>query len=363
MVAAGSQTSGCNYWNSMRVLIIKTYPLAEVISTLPVLDYLHKAHSDIQVDWVVEDDFVEVLEGNPLVDSIIPVKGDEWKRGILKPGTIREVGAFKEAMARNEYDFCFDFEGTLKSGVIGRFATVKERIGFQKGEGADSGNLLFSMRRLPLRRQDRHVTFKCLRLASIPLAKDYSNFELGATVVTGPEDDLAAEVLLATLSDGLVFLFDCGADAQTKLWSEQGWIDLGQRVLDNFPETALLLCWESDEERELALRIAKAVPGARVLDELTLKGLAALLKKVDLVVAGDTETVQLAAALGTPTVSFYRSSDGKSCGPRGERHIVIQSPIHCTRCLRERCDKDAQCRTTIKVDTVLAGIKSLFPAP
>jgi heptosyltransferase I len=346
----------------MRVLIIKTSPLSELISTLPVLDYLHKAVSDVQVDWVVEDDFTELLEGNPLLDCIIPVKGDEWKRGMLKPGTIREVGAFREAMGRNEYDFCFDFEGTLKSGVIGRLATVKERIGFQKGEGADSANLLFSMRRLPLRPQDRHVTLRCLRLASIPFAKDYARFELGATVATGPDDDLAAEALLATLSDGLVFLFDCGADAQTKLWSEQGWIDLGKRVLDSFAETALLLSWESDAEREVATRIAKAVPGARVLDEQTLKGLAALLKKVDLVVAGDTDTVQLAAALGTPTVSFYRSSDGKSCGPRGERHIVIQSPMHCTRCFRERCDKDAQCRTTIKVDTVLKGINSLFPA-
>jgi heptosyltransferase I len=347
----------------MRVLIIKTSPLSEVISALPVLDYLHKAVADIQIDWVVEDDFAEVLEGNPLVDSIIRVKGDDWKRSILKPGTIREMGAFKEAMSRNEYDFCFDLEGTLKSGMIGRFANAKDRIGFQKGEGADSGNLLFTMRRLPLRRQDRQVSLKCLRLVSVPFAKDYAGFELSSTVATGPDDDLAAEALLATLSDGLVFLFDCGADAQTKLWSEQGWIELGQRVLDSFPDTALLLSWECDAERELAARIAKAVPGARVIDEQSVKELAALLKKVDLVVAGDTETVQLAAALGTPTVSFYRSSDGRSCGPRGDQHVVIQSPMHCSRCLRERCDKDAQCRGTIKVETVLGGIQKLFPAP
>jgi heptosyltransferase I len=36
--------------------------------------------------------------------------------------------------------------------------------------------------------------------------------------------------------------------------------------------------------------------------------------------------------------------------------VLLQSPIHCTRCARRRCDKDRQCRDTIKVDTVMAGV-------
>jgi heptosyltransferase I len=136
---------------------------------------------------------------------------------------------------------------------------------------------------------------------------------------------------------------------------------LGRAVLDRFPEASILFPWGNDGERAAVVRIASGIgPGARVLERYSLKGLTALLKKVDLVVGGDTGPVHLAAAVGTPTVSFYRASDGKSSGPRGERHVVIQSPMHCTRCFRTHCDQDAQCRETIKVQTVLAGVEALL---
>lgn len=347
----------------MRILIIKTSPLSDLIAALPVLDYLHKAVQGAEIDWVVEEEFREILEGNPLVESLITVKGLEWKKTLLSPRTFREIGSLKETLAEKEYDYLFDLEGSLKSGMISRLVRTRNAIGFEKADALESGNIFFTMRRIPLRRQDRHATLRCLRLVSVPFAKDYGEMELSSTIATGAEEDLAAKALLSTLSDGLVFLFECGADSQTKLWSEQGWVELGKKVLDAFPDAAILLTWETDSERELATAIAKTVQGARVIDRHTLKGLAALLKKVDLVVGGDTETVQLAAAVGTPTVSFYRSTDGKQSGPRGEQHVIVQSPIHCTRCLRVHCDKDAQCRGTIKVETMLAAIEKLFGPP
>jgi heptosyltransferase-1 len=307
----------------------------------------------------VEEAFRELLEGNPLLNSLHPVRARAWRRRPLALRTIREFGAFKQALAQREYDLVFDLEGTLTSGIISRLACAEDRIGLMRDDLRERGNLLFSMRRVPLRRQDCHVTHRCLRLVSVPFARDYQQMELSSAVSTNPEDDLAAEALLATLSDGLVFLFDCGADWQTKLWSEQGWVELGQRVMERFPDAAILLSRESEAERALVAGIAKSIDAARVIDRQSVKGLAALLKRVDLVVGGDTDTVQLAAALGTPTVSFYRASDGRQIGPRGAHHVVIQSPIHCTRCLRTRCDKDLQCRGTIKVEALLAGIESL----
>jgi heptosyltransferase-1 len=34
--------------------------------------------------------------------------------------------------------------------------------------------------------------------------------------------------------------------------------------------------------------------------------------------------------------------------------------MHCTRCFRTRCDKDAECRDTIKVQAVLSGVEALL---
>ena len=99
------------------------------------------------------------------------------------------------------------------------------------------------------------------------------------------------------------------------------------------------------------------------MPKLSLKGLCAMLKKVDVVVGGDTGPVHMAAAVGTPTVSFYRATDGNRSGPRGDQHVVIQSPLNCTVCQRKSCDKDALCRASITPEALVAGIEKPLTPP
>lgn len=344
----------------MRVLIIKTSDLGQIIHALPLLDYLKRASSTVEIDWVVEEQFREVLEGNPLLSELHTVRTPVW-RSPFSPQSWREAAQLKETLRAREYDFVFDIQGDLGSGVISWLTGGADRIGFQKSELQESLNSLFAMRRIPLRRQDSHFSDRCLRLVSVPFARNFQEMQLSCSVNTSPEDEANAEALLATLSDGLVFLFHYGANTPTGLWSEKSWISLGQAVLDRFRDASILFTWESEEERDAVGKIAQGVGlGARVLDRHSLKGLAALLKRVDLVVGGDAPIVPLAAALAVPTVSFYRAGDGRRSGPRGERHVVIQSPMHCTRCLRNHCDKDTPCRDTIKVETVFNGVQKLL---
>jgi heptosyltransferase-1 len=106
----------------------------------------------------------------------------------------------------------------------------------------------------------------------------------------------------------------------------------------------------------MAVQIASLIGhSAVVLDRYPLKRFAALLKQVDLVVGADTGPVHLAAAVDTPTVSFYRSSDGSESGPRGSRHVIVQSPLPCTRCFKTSCPQDLECRSSIKADDLFAA--------
>jgi len=348
----------------MRVLIVKASALGDIIHALPVLDYLHQAVPGIEIDWVVEEPFRQILAGNPLLSEIHVVRTKVWRKQPFAAATWREIGALQQALREREYDLVLDIQGNLKSGVISWLTGCQDRIGFERADLQESVNALFTTRRIPLRREDYHITDKYLRLVSVPFARNFREMQLASTIQTSPEDDANAEVLLATLSDGLVFLFQYGTTWQTKYWSEQGWIALGKAVLDRYSDATILFPWGNESERLAASRISAGIgQGSRVLERYTLKGLTAILKKVDLVVGGDTGPVQLAAAVGTPTVSFYRASDGKRSGPRGERHVVVQSPMHCTRCFRTRCDKDDQCRDTIKVEMLLAGIEKLLSNP
>ncbi|HBG05006.1 MAG: lipopolysaccharide heptosyltransferase I [Geobacteraceae bacterium GWC2_58_44] len=348
----------------MRVLVIKGSDLGDLVCALPVLDYLKQASSGIEIDWIVEEPLRQILEGNPLLSALHTVRTKAWRESPFAAGTRQELAALRETLRERSYDLVFDLQGDLKSGVIGKLSGSADRIGFEKCDLQASVNAMFTTRRIPMRRQDYHVTDRYLRLVSVPFARNFREMQLASAVQTSPEDDSNAEALLATLSDGLVFLFQCGASWQTKLWSDESWTALGRAVLESFPEASILFPWSDPAEKEAVTGITAGIGrGARVIERYTLKGLAALLKKVDLVVGGDAGPLHLAAAVGTPTVSFYRASDARRSGPRGERHVVIQSPMHCARCLRNRCDKDLQCRDTVKVESVLAGVEKLLACP
>ncbi len=342
----------------MRVLIVKMSALGDIIHALPVLEYLHRVLPGVEIDWVVEEPFREVLDGNPLISHIHTVRTKVWRKHPLARETRREVVALKRALREREYELLFDIQGNLKSGLICWLSGVEQRVGFAKEELQESVNLLFTNRQIPVRPQDRHITDKYLRVVSVPFGRNFQGLQYRTEIQTAPEDDAAAEALIATLADGLVFLFHYGTTWRTKFWSEKGWIELGKELLGHYPDSTILLSWGNEAEQKAVTSLAVEIgKGARVIDRYSLKGLIALLKKVDLVVGGDTGPVHLAAAVGTPTVSFYRSSDGKRSGPRGRGHVIIQSPLHCAACFQTECDKDAECRASISVKALLDGVE------
>lgn len=342
----------------MRVLIVKTSALGDIIHALPLLDYLHQVVPGIEVDWVVEEPFREILAGHPQLAMLHTIRTKAWRRAPLAATTRREIGAVRTALQERAYDLVFDIQGNVKSGLIAWLSGCADRVGFARDVVRETPNLLFTTRQVPLRRQDYHVTDKYLRLVSVPFGRDFAGMELKTTIATRPEDDAAAEALLLTLGDGLVFLFHCGTSWRTKLWADQNWCELGRMLQSEFPDCSVLLSWGSEAERQTAHMVANGIgDGARVIDRFSLTGLAALLKRVDLVVAGDTGPLHIAAAVGTPTVSFFRATDGKLTGPRGDGHVIIQSPLSCTRCARKDCDRDTECRESIRVQEMLKAIR------
>lgn len=349
---------------SKRVLIVGMSPLEDVINALPVLNYLHASVPGIEIDWVVEEENRDVLEGHPLVRRLHMIRTRAWSRDPLSDTTRSEIAAVRHDLHEASYYIAFDLQGDIKSGIITWLSGTPRRYGFDRDGARKSFNRFFTTNQVPLRRQDHHLSHRFLRLVSVPLGRDYTGVAIGSDIYTSPDDDAAAEALLATLDDGLVFLFHNGATWTTRLWHEEGWIDLGKKMLGAYPDSTILFSWGNEQEKEAAEAVATSIGrGVRVLPTLSLKGLCALLKKVDLVVGGDTGPIHMAAAVGTPTVSFYRATDGKRNGPLGDQHVVIQSSLDCTACLRTSCDKDAPCRASITADVLMSGIEKLLTPP
>ena len=347
----------------MRVLVVKMSALGDIIHALPVLDYLTRVAPGIEIDWIVEEPFRDLLEGNPLIQRLHLVRTKTWRKKPFAPETRREIGALKRDLRERSYDIVFDIQGNMKSGLIDWLSGAKMRLGFSSEILQERLNQLFTTQRISIRQQDYHVTDQYLRLVSAPFEQDFTEMELTSHIHTSPEEDAVAEAILSPLNSGPVFLFQYGTTWQTKFWHEAGWIELGKNIISRYPGSSILLSWGNAAEHMVVTRLAAEIgPKAKVMERYSLKGLTAILKKVDLVVGGDTGPVHLAAAVGTPTVSYYRASNGRRSGPRGDRHVIIQAPMSCTACFRTKCDKDEVCRDSITVQDVVLGIEKLIPA-
>ena len=345
----------------MRILIIKTSSLGDVIHALPVIDYLRRVSPGVEIDWAVEEQFLPLLEHNPLLSRLHVVRTKKWRKKPFSRETLSDVMALREMLRARNYDMVFDLQGNMKSGLIAWLTGAEKRIGFDADAVQEKLNLLFTSRKIPFRSQDRNVDERYLRIVSVPFGRDYAGMELAGDIFSAADEEASADAYMASISGEPVFLLQVGTTWQTKLWHPQGWFELARRIQGRFPAAVILINWGSAEEKELGELIVRESGGdVRLLPWLKIRELIPVIRRVDLVVGGDTGPLYMAAAVGTPTVSFYRATSASRYAPRGERHIAIQSPLRCAGCQRTSCDRDDECRNSITVDAMFEAVTRLM---
>jgi heptosyltransferase-1 len=101
----------------MRVLIVKTSSMGDVLHTLPALTDAQQAIPGIQFDWVVEEGFAQIPSWHAAVDRVIPVAIRRWRKAWFSAPIKAERKAFRDAVRLQQYDAIIDAQGLVKCGV------------------------------------------------------------------------------------------------------------------------------------------------------------------------------------------------------------------------------------------------------
>jgi heptosyltransferase I len=280
----------------LKLLIVKTSSLGDVIHNLPIIHDICHHIADIEIDWVVEESFADIPKLHADVNRVIPVAMRRWRKSIFSKKTWQEIKLAKQQIQQKQYDIVLDTQGLLKSAFICKLA-----------HGIKHGYDKHSIRE-PIASRFYDVTHACTyQQHAVIRNRTLAALSLGYPVPTGaPNYGLGEALFTVNLPKPYVIGLH-GTSRDSKLWPLQHWIQLGKALADQ--GLHLVLPWASDEEESRANVIAISLNNATVLPKCTIEELAVIICQAQAAVGVDTGLSHLAAALNVPTVAIYTDTD------------------------------------------------------
>lgn len=296
----------------MRVLIVKTSSLGDLIHTLPALTDAAKALPDIRFDWVAEEAFAEIPGWHPAVERTIPVALRRWRKDWRRARAGGELAAFLPRLREREYDLIIDAQGLLlKSAIVARLARGPRHGLAWTSAREPLSSLLYGHRHaIP---KSRHAIERVRQLFAAALGYAYD-----ATVL---DYGLDRSRFATPVAERGYFVFLHGTSWPSKRLATEHWIALCHRAADG--GRTVYLPWGNAEEKRIAETIAARCPNARVLPRLNLTQLAGMLAQAQGVIGVDTGLAHLGAALGVPGVALYSATFPALTGARGVRQSCV----------------------------------------
>ncbi|HJV01921.1 MAG TPA: lipopolysaccharide heptosyltransferase I [Burkholderiaceae bacterium] len=297
----GAQAGGKRPLN---ILLVRVSSLGDVLHNLPMVADIARHYPDANIDWVVEEGYVSLVRLNARVRTIIPFALRRWRKSLGKPETRAEIRAFFRTLRQQQYDYVFDTQGLLKTGIImGAARIVKggHKVGLangSEGSGYEGISRWFHTDSIPTDPRTHAVARgRIVAGAALGYPVDTpADFGLPAVSPDEPKPDWMPATPYA------VYFHGTARDA--KKWAPQNWIELG-RQLAPMP---ILLPWGSDKEKVEAEHLAAGLPNARVLPKLSMADATLLARHAALAIGVDTGLTHIAAAFTVPTVEIYADS-------------------------------------------------------
>lgn len=339
-----------------RVLIVKQSSLGDVVHTLPVVHALKRCHPDWTIGWVVNQGFAPLVQRDPAVARIYPIRipstsdpsagRGAWYRAFT--ATVRVLGRLRREFRAEPWDLVLDLHASLRSGLLALMNPGGRRLGFAD---ARELNTLFQHQLVANPAGRVHAVEKNLLFCeSLGCPSTPSDFYL-CTAAADEErvgEFLAAEGIGA--AEPVVYV-NPTARWSTKFWLVERWAELADRLLAAGIRPVF---GGSDGDlayiREITGRMrgrASVAAGA-----LSLTESAALMRRAAVYAGLDTGPMHMAAMIGTPVVALFGPTHPERVGPYNVAHAIVRAEgLDCLCCRRRSCDH-LSCMQGIATETV-----------
>lgn len=291
----------------MKVLIVKTSSLGDVIHALPALSDAKARLPNVEFHWLVEAGFQEIPQWHSAVTRVIPMTWRRWRKNLYFYWKNRELRNFFQQLRQEKYDLIIDAQGLFKSAMFALIA--KGPIVGLNYKSAREPLVSFLYKKSFEANWQQHAVMRNREL----LAK-----ALGYDLPKTPPNYAISENFLnqGIIKNNRQLMFIHGTTRDSKKWPEEYWKKLALFCVES--GFNIILPWGNTEEKHRADAIATvSSKNIRVLVKSSLYELAELMMQTQAIVAVDTGLAHLAAALNIPCLTLYGPTDPNEIGTYG----------------------------------------------
>jgi lipopolysaccharide heptosyltransferase II len=336
-----------NWQNVRKVLVVRLRSIGDTVLSTPSLIALRRFLPDAQIDILLEDWVAPILDGFEAVDNVLTVSKDTKDR-IKLARKIRQ----------EKYDVAFNLHGGTTATFFVRAGRAKHRVGYKNYQYSFLYNHLLSSASDFWQREQTHSAEQQLALLGF----------VGVPVEDKPKTHLnVTENALKTIKSKIknrkskIALFHPVAAFDTKQWATENFARVAGFLGEKDFQTIAV---STPREREVLNKLEKLskIP-ILTFDDLTLPEITALASQAKLFVGNDSGIAHIAAAVQTPSVVIFGSSNRNHWRPwTNAPHKIVYEKFPCQPCAGYFCKEFDQpkCILSVKTENVIEAIEKVL---
>lgn len=334
-----------------RVLVVRLRSIGDTVLATPSLIALRRFLPDAQIDVLLEDWVAPLLDGFDQIDNVLTVKrGDrsDRLRVMLK-------------VAGRGYDVAYNLHGGTTAGFFTAATLAKHRVGFQSYQY----KFLYSYLAPPAanfwQQEKNHSAEQQLALlgwTGVPVA----DRPKGHLVVKPELEDFAARIFRQyEIEENRPFaLIHPAAAFETKQWAIENFAAVVKFL---YERGIISVAVGTKEELPILVQLFNESPLALFLYDKTLPEITALASRARIFVGNDSGIAHIAAAVNTPPVVIFGSSNIAHWRPwTNAPYEVVTENLPCAPCAGFECEQFAepQCIRRVSVESVIKAVERIL---
>lgn len=327
-----------------RILIVLLGAIGDVVRALPLAMRLRAGWPAARLVWAVEPAAAPIVDRHPALDGTIRFERPDGARGLVR--FLRDVRSYGP-------DLTLDLQRHFKSGLTSWRSGAAMRIGFAPANSRE-GNFLFNNRHVaPVERFSPKVA-QFLSFADY-LEAPPAPISFGLRLQADEEERVTE--LLSAVRGPFAVLFTGST------WPSRSW----------FPHPTAAVCRElrarglavvfvgAASERPFATAvIAAGADAVNLVGRTSLRDVIGILARARITVGPDSGPMHIAAAVGTPVVSFWGATSPARSAPHGSENLVVRGDVPCAPCYLPRCPIGRLCMEKIRPEMVLSRVDEVL---